>query len=282
MKTIKEVLAKSVDYLAREGVSNPRRQAEEVLGDALGIKRLQLYLEFDRPLTESELDICRKRIARRGKGEPSQYIHGSVDFLDCKIRLTPDVIIPRQETEILADRVINYLSKQNLDGKQFWDVCCGSGCIGIAVKKRFPQLHVVMSDLSEAALAIAKQNTHLNGVELTFLEGDLLNPFTGMKTHFFVCNPPYVSEKEYLNLDREVTEFEPKWALVAKDNGLEFYSRLSQQLPQFLYPSAKVWFEIGQSQGQSIQGLFSSSQWKNHTIERDWAGKDRFFFLEFE
>jgi release factor glutamine methyltransferase len=282
MLTIQEILKKSTDFLTQKGIANPRRQAEEVLADALSIKRMQLYMDFDRPLTEKELEKCRAHISRRAKGEPTQYLRGYVEFYDCKIKVTPDVLIPRQETEILVDKIVQTLLKEDLKDKVLWDVCCGSGCIGIAIKKKLPQLQVVISDISPAALAVAKENCLQNEVELTILQGDLLDPFVGKKTHFFVCNPPYVSENEYLQLDKEVATFEPKLALTAGDDGLEFYRKLSEQLPSHLHASAKVWFEIGSTQADKMNQFFLSSIWKKKILIKDWSGKDRFFFLEIE
>ena len=114
------------------------------------------------------------------------------------------VLIPRQETEILVDKIVNELSKQNLKGKVLWDICSGSGCIGIALKKKFPALNVICSDISPEAIELAMKSAHENQTNITFLQGDFLKPFNGLKTDFVVCNPPYVTEAEYLELDPEV------------------------------------------------------------------------------
>jgi release factor glutamine methyltransferase len=282
MQTIQEVLAKSIAFLVLKGIFNPRQQAEEIIGDALDIKRLQLYLNFDRPLNEIEIERCRSLILRRAKREPCQYLRGYVDFLDCKIKVNRDVLIPRQETELLSDQIIQKLSEEKLTGKIFWDICCGSGCIGIAVKKRFPDLNVVLSDLSPEALSVAQENSELNKVDVDFVLGDLLFPFMGQKADYLVCNPPYISESEYSDLNAEVKEFEPKMALIAKEDGIEYYRRLSENLIFHLRPLGKAWFEIGHNQGIKIQQLFPSSLWKRNEVKQDWSGKDRFFFLEIE
>lgn len=282
MKSLLEILNKSIEFLQKKGIENPRRQAEEILSDAIGIKRLQLYVEFERPLTEPELEKCRERLVRRAQGEPSQYIHGSVEFFDCHLDVTRDVLIPRQETELLVDRMAKELAKENLAGKTLWDVCCGSGCIGIALKKRFSELNLICSDLSPAALTIAKQNAEKNAVEIKFLEGDLLEPFVSVKADFLVCNPPYISEGEYQTLSKEVKNFEPKKALVAGPTGLEFYMRLSRELKEKMQPGGKVWMEIGHQQGPSLIQLFSNYPAKQVQVEKDYSGHDRFFFLENE
>lgn len=132
MRTLLDILTLSTNYLQQHGIQNPRRQAEELMSDVLGISRLNLYLEFERPLSESELEVCRERLSRRAKGEPLQYIKGEMDFYGCRIFLNRDVLIPRQETEILVDLIAKQLEKEELQNKCLWDVCCGSGCIGIA------------------------------------------------------------------------------------------------------------------------------------------------------
>jgi release factor glutamine methyltransferase len=282
MKTLLEILKLSTDYLDQRGVRNARRQAEDLLSDALKIKRLQLYLEFERPLTDEELTRCREWLIRRGRGEPLQYIRGEVDFLDCQFKVTPAVLIPRQETEILADKISKQLSLEDQVGKTLWDVCCGSGCIGISLKKKFPDLNVTLSDLSHDAIAIAKENAELNKVETLILHGDLLAPFAGKQTDYFICNPPYIAEKELGQLDIEVREHEPHHALISGPTGLEFYERLAEKLPAFLKPGGKAWFEIGRNQGEAIKALFSGLPGIQCHVEQDWAGHDRFFFLENE
>jgi release factor glutamine methyltransferase len=282
MKTILDILNLSADFLRQRGIQNPRRQAEELLSDVLGMGRMDLYLEFERPLTEPELDRCRKSLSRRGKREPLQYIHGEVDFYGCRLKVNSHVLIPRQETEILVDKICKELSTLPLEGKSLWDLCCGSGCIGIAIKKRFPTLKVALSDLSDEAIQVARQNAQLNEVEADFFQGDLLHPFKGQKVDFVVCNPPYVAAEEYEALEVEVRGYEPKMALVAGKRGIEFYERLAQELPDVLNPAGKVWLEIGHGQGSRVKELFDGSRWKRHELQADWAGLERFFSLEIE
>lgn len=282
MKTLLDVLKRSTEYLEQRGISHPRRQSEDLIADALGIKRMQLYLEFDRPLTEAELTDCRARLMRRGKGEPLQYIHGKVEFHDCTLKVDSGVLIPRQETEILVDKIIQALLNQDLAGKVLWDVCCGSGCIGIAIKKKYPELEVVLSDLSAAALKVARENAQLNSVDVAFVEGDLLKPFFGKRADYVVCNPPYIAENEFKELNAEVRDFEPRMALIGGITGLEFYDRLAKELPSFLSTGGKVWFEIGKGQGAGVSNLFCTAPWTHNRVEQDWAGHDRFFFLEIE
>lgn len=282
MRTILEILNLSTDYLTRKGIVQPRLQAEELISQALGLKRMDLYLQFDRPLIDEEITKCRAWLQRRGQGEPLQYIHGQVEFFNCVIKVAPAVLIPRQETEILVDKVAKVMAQETLAGKVLWDICCGSGCIGIALKKRFPELTVCLSDISSNALALAAENAQDNGVEIELLKGDLLAVFDRKTADFIVCNPPYISEEEFSSLDTEVREYEPRQALISGKTGLEFYERLARELPSYLNPGSKIWFEIGTGQGKAIQKLFQNPFWKRSCIENDWSGHERFFSLEIE
>ena len=210
------------------------------------------------------------------------YISGKIEFYGCTIALNPSVLIPRPETEILVDKIVSSLKNDHLQGKILLDLCCGSGCIGIALKKALPELDVYLSDCSSDAIAVAASNATSNEVHVTCLIGDFLTPFYGKKCDYFVCNPPYISESEYLELDPEVKEFEPCLALVAGKSGLEFYHRLAQELPNYLHPGGKAWFEIGYQQGAALKNLFQGAPWMGTYVENDWGGHNRFFFLENE
>lgn len=277
MKTILEILQLATSYLAEHGVPHPRRQAEELLAEVLAVKRLQLYCGYDKPLQGHELEKCRSFFRRRAQGEPLEYIIGHTTFSDCRLALSRDVLIPRQETELLVEFVIQQLQSQGqeLEGKMLLDLCCGSGYIGLAIKKRLPMLDVVLSDISPAAVLLASQNAEANGLSVTCLTGDLLAPFAGRRAHFVVCNPPYISEGEFASLEREVRCFEPYNALVSGPSGLEFFAALAQQLPLYLYSKGCIWFEIGATQGPDLLTLFAS--WDQPCIHCDLSEKNRFF-----
>lgn len=285
MKTILEVLNLSTEYLLKQGISNARQQAVQLISDILHVVPIDLYLQFDRPLEDVELQKCREGLCRRGLREPLQYITGQVEFYDCSFKVNPAVLIPRNETEILADLIAQNLRQQDLSGKVLWDVCCGSGCLGISLKKKFPQLRVILADISDKALQVAKENSFLNRVDVEFVQGDFLQPFKGTQTDFLVCNPPYIPESDWESLEDEV-KYEPKEALLGGADGLQFYKRLMTELPFFLKPLGKVWLEIGFNQGTAVQTLFEQNsrgcRWKICRFEKDWSGNDRFFFLENE
>ncbi len=198
MKTILDIILLSGAFLEQKGVKNGRRQAEEVIADSLGVKRLDLYLRYDYPLSEEELSLCRAALARRAKREPLQYIAGNVTFCNLSLKVSPAVLIPRFETELLVDKIQHYLSGSSLADKVLLDLCTGSGCIGLSLKKKFPELHVVLSDLSEEALAVAKHNAEAHHLNVEFSSGDLFESLKGRKFHFFVCNPPTFQKKSFM------------------------------------------------------------------------------------
>ncbi len=167
-------------------------------------------------------------------------------------------------------------------GFHLWDLCTGSGCIGIALKKSLPDLCVTLSDLSKDALSLARENICLNSVQVEVLEGDFLNPFQGSKADFVVSNPPYVSTSEWASLDPSVRLYEPKTALCGGEEGFDFYERLQRELPQFLNPKAQVFLEIGAGMGEGIEKIFSHGPWGSKQLLSDWSGKSRFFFLEMQ
>ncbi|MBS3904448.1 MAG: peptide chain release factor N(5)-glutamine methyltransferase [Simkania sp.] len=280
MKTIGEVLTLAAQHLEKKGIERPRREVEDLLAHVLGCKRLDLYLRFDRPLDEKELEALRVLTKRRARGEPIQYILGEVEFYGARISVSSAVLIPRPETEILASKLADVIDAQQ--SLELWDVCCGAGCLGISLKKKFPSLDVFLSDLSKEALQVARDNAQNNGIEVNFLEGDFLAPFKGRKANIILCNPPYISKKEYDALDFSVKEYEPKLALVGGEDGLTFYRRLSDEVLEYLHPGGRLYLEIGHAQGEAIMQLFPQKEWKKKMLEKDWAGKDRFFFLETE
>lgn len=282
MKTIVEILTASTQFLQQKGVARPRWTAEMLLSAILGIKRMDLYLSFDRPLDEEELSRMRQWLKRAATHEPVEYIVPIISFYHTELMLSPAVLIPRSETEILADKICKQFSSQDLQGKEIWDLCTGSGCLGIALKKRFPEARVAIADLSAAALEVAAANAARNHVEVEIVCSDLLQAFTGRKADLVVCNPPYVSAEEYEALSPSVKLFEPAMALLAGERGMAYYERLNQELPAYLNHQAKIFLEIGCSQGPALMALFSDPHWVKRNLEKDWAGHDRFFFLEFE
>lgn len=277
MRSVEELLALSTKYLSDRGVERARREAEEILSGALRLKRLDLYLQFDRPLEPVEVGRCREALRRRGEREPSQYIFGQVDFFGCDIAVGPGVLIPRPETEQLVDRVAPHVSSGRL-----LDLCCGSGCIGIALAKRHPELKVTLADISPVAIERAQANAERNGVEVALACGDLVGPIKGEKFDWVVCNPPYIAAWEFDGLQAEVRNWEPREALISGPTGLEIYERLAHDLPEILVEGGRLWLEIGKSQGEGVTKIFSNRPWSSGEVATDWSGQNRFFSVEFE
>ncbi|MGE0199143.1 MAG: peptide chain release factor N(5)-glutamine methyltransferase [Simkaniaceae bacterium] len=276
MHNIRELIHLSSGYLKKRGVVNARREAEELLAALLKKKRMELYFDYDAPLEEGEVVKYRDWIRRKGEKEPLEYITGVIEFFDCYLSVHPGILIPRQETEILATLALKEIPQE---AKTLWDLCTGSGCLGLSMKKKRPDLEVTLSDLSETALVCARKNAERNGLEVSVLQGDLLKPFAGKKADVVFCNPPYVTEEEYQGLEDSVRLYEPKEALVG---GVCFYERLAHELPSYLNPHAKVFLEMGATQGEALKEIFDQKHWKQKRCEKDWAGYDRFFFLEYQ
>jgi release factor glutamine methyltransferase len=212
------------------------------------------------------------------KNKPKAYIDGEVEFYDCRIQLNQNVLIPRQESEILILYALERL--KTCSGGVLLDLCTGSGCLGLAIKKARPDIHVILSDISPLALECAKKNAVLNQLDVEILCGDLLAPLADRKIDYLICNPPYVADDEYDGLDSSVRDFEPKLALIGGPEGLDFYSALSKTLPPHLNKGARVFFEIGKDQGKKVYDLFSDPIWTKKEIIKDWASHDRFLFLQ--
>lgn len=282
MKSLGEVLALSIRYLKEKGSSKPRYYAESIFAHVLSKDRMGLYTQFDCPLEEKELEVIRGYLKRITTEEPLEYILQQVDFYGCRLKVDSRVLIPRPETELLLDEAIKILSGFEKKGKVAWDVCTGSGCIGLGLKKRFPELDVVLSDLSSEALNVAQTNAERLSLDVVLRNGNLLEPFFGEKADYIFCNPPYVSKNEWQVLDASVKDFEPFSALVGGETGLEFYQRLSRDLPTVLNPEGRVFLEIGSSQGEAVVQIFSDPCWLKKEVIKDLAGHDRFFFLEIE
>ncbi len=273
MKDLKSILNLSIEFLEKHKIHKPRRLVEHLLAHHLGLKRIELYMHFDRPLTEEELEVFRESLKRAKIGEPLEYILGEITFFNAKIKVEPGALIPRQETEILLDFVCKALDGSE---KKALDLCTGSGCLAAALKQAKPDLEVTGVDISEEALSIARKNSD----EVRWLKGDLIAPVANEKFDLILCNPPYVTTEEYLKLDKGVRDFEPKCALVSGPSGYEFYDRLSEVLPAVLNPGAKVFFEIGTGQGAGVKERFNKEPWVDLHVEPDWAGHDRFFWLK--
>ncbi len=281
--TILEVIRRSTDFLTERGVESPRLQVELLLSHVLKLPRLKLYLQFDRVLTGPELDPLRELVKRRGQREPLQHIIGSAPFLDHELKVTRDVLVPRPETEVLAQLAIGKLKEQKgsagtSDALRVLDFGTGSGCLAIAVAAGCPEVEVDALDKSPAALAIARENAVLNQVEarITFHEGDGFAALAqASRFDLIVTNPPYIPTAEIATLDPEVRDFDPRLALDGGIDGLDCYRMLAAQAGAWLKPGGWLLTELGDGQGMAVKLLFGAHGWLCEGVEKDLSGRER-------
>jgi release factor glutamine methyltransferase len=273
VKTVGEVLKLSLSHVSQKG-GRPRHEVEWFVASVLGTSRLNMYLLFDRPLEESELSKIRSGISRLSRGEPLAYIQEKAPFYKDEFVVSKNSLIPRPETEILVDQVSSFLSSQKTPGVLF-DICTGSGCIGLSLKKLFPEWHIVLSDISQEALFLAQKNAYLLQREVECVCGDLFKPLQGRKAHCIVANPPYLSQEEWESLDESVKSHEPKLALVSGKSGLEWYQRFFAEVRSFLHERGSFFLEIGSSQGDVVTALAKEAGYSQVAITKDLGLRDR-------
>lgn len=278
-KDVASLVAFGKDFLCSQGVPYPEREARYLLLSLLNISYDQARLS-EEPISEIIQDRFYRLLKKRGQRQPLLYLEGKTNFYNLDLCVAPGVFIPRQETELLVDRICLFLRDQgSLHDKNFYDMCCGSGCIGLAIKKTFPEMTVVLSDISEDAVWLAKKNADKNNLFVEILQGHLFEPFQDMPCDYFCCNPPYLSYKSIFHTDQEVRRFEPWIALVGGSTGTEFYSEIAPCLVKNLKKSGAAWMEIGYDQGASVKEIFKKFKWEG-TVSKDFSNNDRFFFLE--
>jgi release factor glutamine methyltransferase len=249
LKTVQEVLHNALQIVQKQ---RPDHEVQEWIAWNLKIRRLDLFLFPNSFISPKQLASIDSGCQRLAKGEPLAYITNEAHFYGFSLYVTQDVLIPRPETEILVETASRFLSHQH--PSILFDVCTGSGCIGLTLKKLFPSWRVILSDISHAALEVAKENARRLDVDVEFIQGDLLDCFSG-KALCIVCNPPYISTHEMQTLDSSVTRYEPNLALCAGDRGTENYEHILRALPSHLLPQGICFFEIGSSQASTVMDL---------------------------
>jgi len=277
MLTILEVINLSSDYLAGKGVQESKRNAELLLCHVLSCKRINLYLNYDRPVGDTELANYRTLLKRRGAREPLQYLTGSVEFYGHQLKITPSVLIPRPETEILVERVITENSNRSI---KILDIGTGSGNIAVALALHIPGAVITGMDKSAEALIVAAENAAINSCadKINFIEADVLkDDFLANHQGYdvIVSNPPYISEKEFDLLEPELRIHEPKTALSDMADGLVFYRRILQIAGQLLSKGGKVYLEMAQGQCSQIRELFTLSGLNNIKVIKDYQNIER-------
>lgn len=312
--TVLEVIQKSAEFLARKDVDAPRLQTELLLAHLLQLPRMKLYLNFDRTLSQGELDAVRALVKRRGQREPLQHIVGSTSFCGLELAVNRNVLVPRPETELLAEAGWEFLSTLNSQAPTVLDFGTGSGCIAIALAVKCPRAGIVALDASADALVVAMQNAKRHGVSerIEFLQGDGfaalsrhepqrgdecpgepklpstcdspgVSPYpAGLKFDLIVSNPPYIPSAEIATLQTEVREFDPHAALDGGADGLAFYRLFAAQATAYLRPGGKIMFEFGDGQAGAIQKLFATPDWSVETVRTDYTQRERFLIARRE
>jgi len=277
MITVLEVIKLSTEYLQKKGVESPRANAEILLAEILKCKRLELYLAFDKPLAENEVQVYREAIRKRGLRIPLQYIVGNVEFYGLKLIVNENVLIPRPETELLVEKIINDSDKST--NLKILDIGVGSGNISLSISKNLPNSKVVAIDISKSALDVANQNAEVNSLQdrIEFRLFDFMNDDLNSlgKFDLIVSNPPYVSENDYESLEPELKNHEPKIALTDNSNGISFYKRIIEASDLLLKKPGKIYFELGIDQSAQVQEYFKQNNFTNIKIIKDYSGIER-------
>lgn len=279
--TVMELVGWTANYLKEKGFHNARLNAELLLSGTLGLKRLDLYLQHDRPLQADELAAFKGRLQRRAKREPLQYIDGTAAFRQLTLRVDPRVLIPRPETELLVQAVLDRVAGR--EGLRALDIGTGSGAIALALATEGPFARVVAVDVAEGALEVAMANAReaAPDASVDFRRGSLFEAVAGERFDVVVSNPPYVGEEERDGLDAEVRDWEPPGALFAGTGGLEVIRPLVAQAPAHLHPGGLLALEIGAAQGEAVSDLIrATAAFAEPRVIADLAGRDRIVVAE--
>jgi release factor glutamine methyltransferase len=279
--TIQRLLAWITEYLTQKEVDSPRLSAELLLSHVLGLRRIELYTQYSKPVAREQLDHLHSLVKRAGLREPVAYLVGRMEFYSIEFEVTCDCLIPRPETELLVQRAIEFLRKR--DGPQHvCDLCTGCGVIAVALAKNVPDAKIIATDISEPALRVAARNVEKHQLQdrVELLEGDLFDPVIPQLDvspfDLIASNPPYVSAAEYETLDKNVKDYEPRIALYAGDGGLDVYRRIVEKVGQFLKPDGILLLEIGYMQGPAVRELLQQTNaFADTQIEKDLQKYDR-------
>jgi release factor glutamine methyltransferase len=305
--TVLEAIQKSTEFLGKKNVESPRLQTELLLAHLLKMPRMKLYLNFDRVLTPAETDALRELVKRRGQREPLQHITGSTSFCGHEIAVNRNVLVPRPETELLAELGWQFLQgragnplpadrrAEDCSPYQALDFCTGSGCIAIALAAKCPEAKIIATDISAEVLNLAKENAVQNKIaeRIEFRQGDgfaALEDF-GVRRHvgafesgdmsphskfdLIVSNPPYIPSAEIAKLEPEVRDFDPRAALDGGADGLDFYRLIASQAGAFLKPGGKVMVEFGDGQAEAIRKIFETEKWIVEAVKEDYSQRAR-------
>ena len=273
--TILEILKWTTGFFKEKQIINPRLNAEYIISHVLGCKRFDLYVRFEEIVSLENREKIKKMVIERAKSKPLQYVIGETEFYGHRFFVNESVLIPRPETEYLVEKIITEIDSYNT----ILDIGSGSGAIAITLKKELPYLSITAVDISASALKIATENAELNQVEIEFIESDI---FSKLNTKFdiIVSNPPYIPQKEYEALDKEILEYEPKLALLAEDDGLYFYRRILSEAKLYLNVNGKIYFEIGYNQSDRIKKIAENNGFTEIETLKDLNGFDRIMIIK--
>ncbi|HET9373432.1 MAG TPA: peptide chain release factor N(5)-glutamine methyltransferase [Chthoniobacterales bacterium] len=274
--TVLQVLQNTADFFARKGIESPRLNIEHLLADTLGKRRIDLYLEFDRTLSEEELAPLREKVRRRVEGEPLQYLLGSWDFYGRSFQTDQRALIPRPETEVLVEIGLKAIRARPTRHHRLLDIGTGSGILAITFALECPNLEVVGSDISPPALNLARENARRHGLDdrIEWVESDLLGSVTGT-FDFVVANLPYISTEELPKLAPEV-RYDPRLALDGGPEGLAVIRRAVEELPSALTDGAFMILEVGFDQADRVTDLMTAQKFRDISVENDYQGVRRF------
>ncbi len=265
-----QILRNASQALKEAGIDD-QQEAEYALSAFLECSLSDLYVHGNMEVCPEVQKKMEDMVLRREKHEPLAYIIGERYFMGLRFRVSPSVLIPRQDTELLAEKAIHIVKENGC--RKALDLCTGSGCLAISIAK-YTDARVTASDISGQALALAGRNAMDNDVYVSFVESNLFEEVDGI-FDVIVCNPPYISEREYGVLMPEVRDFEPKLALLAEENGLAFYRKILGEAKKFLAENGVLLFEIGSEQGADVRSLFEKSGFIGMEILQDYCGLDR-------
>ncbi|MBI3850822.1 MAG: peptide chain release factor N(5)-glutamine methyltransferase [Verrucomicrobia bacterium] len=293
--TVLEVIHRSSEFLTKKGVESPRLQVELLLAHLLRLPRMKLYLNFERVLTSAELDRLRELVRRRGHREPLQHIVGTTSFCGLELAVNRHALIPRPETELLAERAWQFLHQQPTvlestlqraplsEQPEGWtptalDFGTGSGCLAITLAIKCPTAQLFAIDISSEALELARQNAVRHGVEarIQFLASDGFAALpNGVRFNLIVANPPYISSATIATLAPEVRDHDPRLALDGGTEGLDFYRRLAKEATPYLRPDGRIMLELGDGQSDKVSEIFHQQKWVVEAVQEDYSRQPR-------
>lgn len=279
--TVLEAIRRSAEFLEKKGVDSPRLQAELLLANLLQLPRMQLYLQFERELAGAELEAYRLVIQRRGRREPLQQILGSTSFCGLEITVNRDVLVPRPETELLAELAWKFLSQLSTLNSQLstaLDFGTGTGCLAVALASKCPSAQVYAIDVSQQAIELARHNAtrHQLAERVLLFHGDgfaALSP--DLRFDLLVSNPPYIPSGDIAGLQPEVRDYEPRQALDGGPDGLDFFRRLAAEAEPWLRPGGKIMLEFGDGQAAELRSVFEQQNWIVERVVEDYTHQPR-------